>query len=108
MSNEPDIKRYSIEQIRALRAAGASRTDWDRLDRMTEAELEAAIATDPDWKDIPKDWYKNAIPVPPAPKQLLSLRLDADIIAWFRAQGPGYQTRMNAVLRTYMAAITRR
>ncbi len=108
MANETSIKRYTLEEIRAKRDRGEDRTDWNRLDRMTEAELEASIATDPDWKDIPEDWYKDAIPVTPAPKQLLSLRLDADIIAWFRAQGPGYQTRMNAVLRTYMAAITRR
>lgn len=108
MANENNIKRYTIEEIRALRGRGEDRTDWNRVNRMTEAELEASIASDPDWKGIPEDWYKNAVPVTPAPKQLLSLRLDADIIAWFRAQGPGYQTRRNAVLRTYMAAITRR
>jgi hypothetical protein len=36
---------------------------------MTEAELEAAIASDPDWKDIPAGWVKDAIPVTPSPKQ---------------------------------------
>lgn len=108
MANESSIKRYTLEEIRAKRDRGEDRTDWNRLGRMTEAELEAAIASDPDWKDIPEDWCKDAIPVTPAPKQLLSLRLDADVIAWFRAQGPRYQTRMNAVLRTYMTAITRR
>ena len=40
-----------------------------------------------------------------APKKaLLSLRIDADVIEWFRAQGPGYQSRMNALLRAYMQA----
>jgi len=106
MANESNIKRYTLEQARAMRDRGEDRTDWHRLATMTEAELEAAIASDPDWKDIPEDWYKHAIPV--TPKQLLSLRLDSDIVAWFRAQGPGYQTRMNAVLRAYMAAATRR
>jgi uncharacterized protein (DUF4415 family) len=38
------------------------------------------------------------------PKSLLSLRIDADVIEWFKAQGPGYQTRMNALLRAYMEA----
>ena len=38
------------------------------------------------------------------PKSLLSLRIDADVIAWFKAQGPGYQSRMNALLRAYMEA----
>ena len=37
-------------------------------------------------------------------KELLSLRIDADVIEWFRSQGPGYQSRMNALLRAYMEA----
>lgn len=41
-------------------------------------------------------------PVPP--KASISLRLDADVLAWFKAQGPGYQTRMNAVLRAFKDA----
>ncbi|MCX7377542.1 MAG: BrnA antitoxin family protein [Alphaproteobacteria bacterium] len=104
MANAGNIKRYTVTEIQAMRDRGEDQTDWHRLDTMTEAELEAAIASDPDWKDIPADWYKDAVLVTPAPKQLLSLRLDADLVAWFRAQGPGYQTRMNAVLRAYMAA----
>ena len=103
MANEEDIRRYSIEEIRAMRAGGESRTDWQRIRTMTEEELEAAIASDPDWKDIPEDWYLNAVAVYPEPKKLLSLRLDTDIIAWFRQQGPRYQTSMNAVLRADMA-----
>ena len=38
----------------------------------------------------------------PARKAAISLRLDPDVLAWFKAQGPGYQTRMNAVLKAYM------
>jgi len=102
VANEEDIRRYSIDEIRAMRARGESRTDWERIRTMTEEELEASIASDPDWKDIPKDWYLSAKLVEPVGKKLLSLRLDSDIIAWFRQQGPGYQTRMNAVLRAYM------
>ena len=37
-------------------------------------------------------------------KSLLSLRVDSDVLSWFRAQGPGYQSRMNALLRAYMQA----
>jgi uncharacterized protein (DUF4415 family) len=103
--SESNIKRYSAEELRAMAARGETDTDWARVDAMTEDELEAAIAADPDWRDVPRDWYKNAIPVSPGPKQLLSLRLDPDVLAWFRAQGPGYQTRMNAVLRAYMRAV---
>jgi uncharacterized protein (DUF4415 family) len=85
-------------------ARGESKSDWRAIRAMTEEELEAAIAADPDWKDVPADWYKDAIPVMPGPKKLLSLRLDPDVVEWFRAQGPRYQTRMNAVLRAYMQA----
>ena len=57
MANESNIEPFTIEEIRALRARGEDLTDWNRLDRLTEADLEAAIATDPDWKDIPEDCY---------------------------------------------------
>lgn len=69
---------------------------------MTESELEEAIASDPDWNQIPEDWYLKAQAVMPTPKKLVSVRLDADLLAWFKSQGTGYQTRMNAVLRSFM------
>jgi uncharacterized protein (DUF4415 family) len=99
-----DIRQYSAEDLRSLRQRGGSTTNWARVDAQTEAELEAAIACDPDWKDVPKDWWKRAQPIS-GNKRLLSLRLDPDVVEWFRAQGPGYQTRMNAVLRAYMEAV---
>jgi uncharacterized protein (DUF4415 family) len=46
--------------------------------------------------------------VEPVPKQAVSLRLDRDALAWFRARGPRYLSRMNAVLRAYMAEVERR
>ena len=95
--------RYTADERPAMIARGEDRTDTARVLAMTEEELEAAIASDPDWKNIPEDWYRDAIPVHPAePKQRLSPRLDTAIITWFRQQDPGYQTRMNAVLRAYM------
>ncbi|MBV1797286.1 BrnA antitoxin family protein [Siccirubricoccus sp. G192] len=103
MSGE-HIKQYTAEELRDMVARGETETDWARVDAMTEAELEAAIASDPDWRDVPRDWWKDAVPVSPGAKRLLSLRLDPDVVEWFRAQGPGYQTRMNAVLRAYMKA----
>lgn len=47
-------------------------------------------------------WPAGASPAVRRRKVLLSLRIDHDVLEWFRAQGPGYQTRMNAVLRAYM------
>ncbi len=46
---------------------------------------------------------KRGLDTPPA-KTLLSLRVDSDVVEWFRAQGRGYQSRMNALLRAYMDA----
>ena len=45
---------------------------------------------------------RGLVPVPG--KAPISLRLDADVLAWFKAQGPGYQTRINAILRAYKDA----
>jgi hypothetical protein len=59
------IVSYTVEQLERMRARGESRTDWARVDAMTEAELEAAIASDPDWANVPPDWYKHAGPITP-------------------------------------------
>ena len=99
MEKSEDIRRYSADELKGMRSRGEDRTDRARLSAMTEAELEAAIANDPDWKDIPSDWYKDAVPVTVTPKKLISLRIDTDVLDWFKQQGPGYQTKMNAVLR---------
>ncbi|TLG78574.1 BrnA antitoxin family protein [Methylocystis sp. B8] len=69
---------------------------------MTDVELDAAVASDPDWAEFePIDWSKAEVVVP-AKKQAISIRLDQDLIDYFKAQGPGYQRRINAVLRSYM------
>lgn len=79
------------------------KTDWARVDAITEEELERAIAADPD-SDIPNlDWTKARL-VMPQRKESVHLRIDPDVLAWFRKQGQGHLTRMNAVLRAYMEA----
>ncbi len=81
------------------------RTDWDRLDRLTDQDIAAEVAADPDAAPIADEaWFRDAELVLPEPKQAISLRVDPDVLRWFRAQGPGYQSRMNAVLRQYAAA----
>jgi uncharacterized protein (DUF4415 family) len=104
MMNDDDTRRYSADALKALRAREGSRTDLARLGAQTEAQTDAAIAEDPDWKDIPRDWHADALPVMPGTKRLVSLRLDSDVLDFFRGTGKGYQTRMNAVLRAYMRA----
>ena len=103
MKNGEDIRRYTVAELEARQARGESRTDLARIHAKTEAELERDIASDPDWRDIPRTWHEAAEAVMPVSKKLLSLRLDTDVVDWFRQQGPGYQTRINAVLRTFVA-----
>ena len=104
MKNDETIKTYSAEELRAMVARGEDRTDFARLDAMTEAELEQAIADDPDWRDVPRDWYRGAEAVMPRAKVPVSIRLDADLVEFFRGQGRGWQTRVNAILRAYANA----
>jgi uncharacterized protein (DUF4415 family) len=58
--------------------------------------------------DLPDDFWDEAELVVPVAKRAISLRVDEDVLEWFRGLGPRYQTRMNAVLRTYMTRTARR
>ena len=78
------------------------RADLARLRCMTDAEIERT--SPPELKNLPKDFWDSAELVPAVVKAPISLRVDADVLTWFRLQGPRYQSRMNAVLRAYMQA----
>jgi len=107
MEKRSAIKSYTAADLEDRRAHGESRTDLARVRAKSDAELEHDIASDPDLRDIPEDWHMAAEAVMPVPKKLLSLRLDAEVIEWFRSQGPGYQTRMNAILRAFVEQRTK-
>ena len=78
------------------------KTDWARVDSMTDEEIEAAIASDPDWDEFRDvDWSKAVLVIPPK-KKAISIRVDEDVLGFFKREGEGYQGRMNAVLRSYM------
>jgi uncharacterized protein (DUF4415 family) len=68
---------------------------------MSEREVETTSPAD--LADLPEDFWADAQVVEPTPKQPISLRVDADVLEWFRTQGPRYQSRINAVLRSYMS-----
>ncbi len=64
-----------------------------------------------DYSDIPEldeKFFQNAEIRMPEPKEAVSLRIDKDVLEWFKEKGKGYQTRINAVLRTYMNATRKR
>ncbi|MDN5927430.1 MAG: BrnA antitoxin family protein [Hyphomicrobiales bacterium] len=102
------IVSYTLEEIRERLARGGSKSDWIRVDAMTDEEIEAQMRDDPDWADFMDiDWSKATI-VYPVPKNPVSIRLDKDVIDFFKAQGKGYQTRINAVLHHYMQEARRK
>jgi uncharacterized protein (DUF4415 family) len=73
-----------------------SLTDWQRIDAMMDEDI--------DLSDIPElddSFFKEATLVLPKPKTVVTLRVDADVLQWFKARGKGYQTLMNAVLKEY-------
>ncbi len=82
----------------------AAGTDWDRFDALTEEEVRAGIEEDPDAHPTDEAFWEGGVVVMPERKESVTLRLDADVLRWFRAQGKGYQTRINAVLRSFMEA----
>jgi uncharacterized protein (DUF4415 family) len=88
MKASDDTRRYSPETLKATRARGNTRTRAD-----------APV------QPVDEDFWRNARVVMPLPnKASVHLRLDADVLEWFRAQGRGHLSRMNAVLRSFMEA----
>jgi uncharacterized protein (DUF4415 family) len=81
-----------------------SKTDWKRLRSMKERDIRiTAEHPEADLRHVVRGIVRQALkPVPP--KTTVSLRVDADVLEWFKRQGSGYQTRMNAVLRAFREA----
>lgn len=82
----------------------SSGTDWRRIADLSDDEIEVMASKDVDNPAThADDWAAAFIGLPPR-KVPVNAKFDADIVEWFKAQGRGYQTRMNAVLRRYMEA----
>lgn len=99
-----NIIRLTADEARVRAEQSCKETDWARIDRLTDADIDAATRDDPDWQEFADvDWSKAVLVLPPE-KQAISIRLDRDVIDFFKAQGSGYRTRINAVLRHFMDA----
>ncbi len=81
---------------------GRGRTDWARVDALTDEEIEQAVAEDPDQELLDAEWFRTAELVVPGEKERVTLRVDRDVLEFFKQKGRGYQTRMNAVLKAYV------
>ena len=93
--SEENITRMSLTEANLHKGE----TDWEWLAKQDAAGVEP----EPDPEEGEVDWSQARVVMPP-PKQIISVRIDRDVLAFFKSQGRGYQTRMNAVLRSYMEA----
>ena len=94
MSGE-NITRMSLAEAKLHKGE----TDWEWLEKQDAPGVEPEI--DPEEGEV--DWSQARVVMPPT-KQIISVRIDRDVLAFFKSQGRGYQTRINAVLRSYMEA----
>jgi hypothetical protein len=88
--------------MKAKSSSPKSQTDWARVNAMRDED----IIIDEDCPEMTPEmwangvWRRGGVPFKPG-KTLVSLRIDTEVLDWFRAQGPGYQSHMNALLRAY-------
>src|ERR1017187_7529719 len=78
-------------------------TDWKRLRSLSDRQIRRSLERDAEVRPTDSEFWKKTRVVIPAAKQTVTIRLDADLLEWLRKE-KGYQTRINAVLRTYMDA----
>ena len=80
---------------------GPGKTDWARVDALGDTDIAEMVRDDPDAVPVDIDWSEAVLVIPPK-KKAISIRVDADVLDWFKRDGAGYQRRMNAVLRSYV------
>jgi uncharacterized protein (DUF4415 family) len=85
---ESDTKRYSLDELREMRNRGETKTSADAPELRLDADF----------------WRGARVVMPPRGKSSVHLRVDTDVLEWFKAQGRGHLSRMNAVLRSFMEA----
>jgi len=107
MRKKNGIVSYTAKQIKAKVARGEDRTDWRKANSVTGKKLEASIRADVDDVQEEPDWTQAIMGVP-APKDHINIRVDHDVLEWFKANGRGYQTLMNNVLRAFVQSRQRR
>jgi uncharacterized protein (DUF4415 family) len=80
-----------------------SLSDWERVDALTDEEIDLSDCPEISPEMFAKAIVRRGIKSTP-PKVQLTLRIDNDVVEWFKSQGRGYQSRINALLRAYMEA----
>jgi uncharacterized protein (DUF4415 family) len=90
------LRRQSDGTFRPMRG----KSSRSRLARLTDAQIEEMAVSDPDHPALDAAFWREVDRLPR--KEAISIKLDDDVLSFFRRQGRGYQTRINAVLRRYM------
>ncbi len=103
MARKEHIVRHTAKELAEARARHGSRSDWARARAKSPAEIEAGVESDPDEAGMVVDWERATVEMP-QPKAVLNMRVDRDVLDYFRKLGRGYQTRINAVLRSYVSS----
>lgn len=98
-----NTERYSAEELEAMRKRGEGKTDWKRIAEMKDEDIDVS-----DIPELDETFWENAELVEPETKERISIRIDQDVLNYFRERGPGYQTRMNAVLKSFVKAQRKR
>jgi uncharacterized protein (DUF4415 family) len=101
MQKKGNIVRYTAEELAEMRKRGETRSNWAKAAALTSEEIAAQIADDPDEAGMVVDWDSVTVEMP-QPKATLNMRIDRDVLEFFRQTGRGYQTRINAILRSYV------
>ena len=101
MARKERIVKYTDKELISLTKQEGSLSNWGKATEMTSAEVEARVALDSDETGMVMDW-ENATLEMPHPKAVLNMRVDKEILDYFRKTGKGYQSRINAVLRSYV------
>jgi uncharacterized protein (DUF4415 family) len=92
-----------MKEKRIGKTSAKALSDWSRVRALSDREVRRAIEADPEVRPTDADFWKGARVVMSTSKETITIRLDADLLEWFRKH-KGYQTRINAVLRAYMQA----
>jgi uncharacterized protein (DUF4415 family) len=101
MKKDKNIKSYMAAELKSRYAN--SRTDLSRVDAISDEKLEKLIAEDEDERGLRPDWTKAKLILPQA-KQSVHLRIEQSIVEYFKSQGKGHISRMQAVLKAYVDA----
>ena len=100
MKKKGNITRVTAEELKRMIERGETKSDWKRANSISYDEIERLA--DDEEGPLPPGWNDNIVLGLPSMKDDVHMRLDRDVLEWFKAQGKGYQTRINAVLRAFV------